>query len=277
MDSNQLYSHCEDEVKRHDPARYLCMLLFPDDARRKLMPLFAFNHEIASIAGMVSEPMIGAIRLSWWKEGIDEIYAGKVREHPVLQALAELIKESKLAPGWHHPLIAARERDVNKQPFATVNDLYVYCEQTSSVLLGVAAQVLGAAGHEHHEAITVIGRAWAISGLLRATPVLAKEGRCVLPLDILQKAGSSMQDVFDETNLAKVVSVISLLAELELKAIANNRKKPPSEIKHFVLFLAHSKWWLSRILSHRGNVYNPGVKSGKFFLLSKLWFASKCL
>jgi phytoene synthase len=268
----------EEQVKRHDPDRYLCTLLFPDEQRKILMPLLAFNQEIASIAGMVSEPMIGLIRLSWWKESLDEIYAGKSpRNHPVLLALAVIIKQGKLENSWYQGLIAAREKDINKTPFETLGDLYAYCDETSSVLLGVAAKLLGVNGHEHHEAISVIGRAWAIAGLLRAIPFFAKEGRNILPLDMLSAAGVSHEDVLEGKNLEKVIAVNEQIAALKLQHSPhkNIRKLLPPEIRHFSVFHSHAIWWLKRITFYKGDIFDANINRGRFWLLARLWLNSK--
>ena len=52
----------------HDPDRYLCDLFAKPKAREGLFALHAFNHEVAKIRELVSEPMLGHIRLQWWRE-----------------------------------------------------------------------------------------------------------------------------------------------------------------------------------------------------------------
>ena len=38
---------------------------------RCLFALYAFNHEVARVAETVREPMLGAIRLEWWRETVE--------------------------------------------------------------------------------------------------------------------------------------------------------------------------------------------------------------
>ena len=278
MDINAQYSLLEEQVKRHDTDRYLCTLLFPDEQRKILMPLLAFNQEIASIAGVVSEPMIGLIRLTWWKESLDEIYAGKSpRNHPVLLALAEIIKQNKLENGWYQGLIAAREKDIYKTSFETLEDLYAYCDETSCVLLGVAAKLLGVDGHEYHDAISIIGRAWAIAGLMRAIPYFAKEGRNILPLDMLSAAGASAEDVLEGKNTDKVLAVIAQIASLERhhSQHKNIKKLLPADNKHFAVLHTHAMWWLKRITFYKGDIFDANINRGRFWLLARLWLNSR--
>lgn len=271
------YSYCEELVKRHDPDRYVVTLLFPDDARRRLMPLFAFNHEIASIAESVSEPMVGLIKLSWWKEAIDQLYEeGKVRQHPVLLALQDALGSTPLSKGWHHPIIAARETDVNKQSLQTLESFYQYCMDSSGILLGVAAAMMGGVDHECHDIISKIGRAWAVCGNLRSIKHAAAHGRCILPADILKKHGATTEDVLAGKNSEGVFAAVHEIAQLELTELGEiNARKYPEDIQLFRLFEVSVKWWLRRIIKHSGRIFINSPKSGKFLSLSTLWLASR--
>jgi phytoene synthase len=77
-------------VRRVDPDRWLSSRFVADAAARAdLIALYALDHELARIPRVVRDPLMGEIRLAWWREGLEEIAAGKApRAHPVLQALA---------------------------------------------------------------------------------------------------------------------------------------------------------------------------------------------
>ena len=79
-------SDCAALVRRVDYDRYLTALFAPPPARERLFALYAFNHEIAKVRETVSEPMIGQIRLQWWREAIGGIHAGTPRKHMVVAA-----------------------------------------------------------------------------------------------------------------------------------------------------------------------------------------------
>ena len=58
-------------VRRHDRDRFLTALFAPAERREDLLALYAFNYEIAKTREVVSEPVLGQIRLQWWRETID--------------------------------------------------------------------------------------------------------------------------------------------------------------------------------------------------------------
>ena len=56
-------SQCAAAVREHDPDRYLATLFAPAAAREALFALYAFDHEIARVRRVVSEPMAGLVRV----------------------------------------------------------------------------------------------------------------------------------------------------------------------------------------------------------------------
>src|SRR5215472_9930637 len=108
-------------VRTHDRDRYQTALFAPAAAREALFALYAFNYEVARVRESVTEPMLGQIRLQWWREAIDAAYAGREpRRHPVVEPLAGMI--AKFAPERRHfdRLIDAREADLRDAPPPTM-------------------------------------------------------------------------------------------------------------------------------------------------------------
>lgn len=77
-------------LARTDRARYLTALSAPHHVRPALFALLAFDAEISRIPQVVSEPMLGRIRLQWWLDALPGIIAGRGPGHPVAKALAPL-------------------------------------------------------------------------------------------------------------------------------------------------------------------------------------------
>ncbi|MGI9372926.1 MAG: phytoene/squalene synthase family protein, partial [Hyphomicrobiales bacterium] len=128
--SSEIY--CADLVKQFDPDRYLATLYAPDEKRSALFALYAFSLEIARIRESVSEPMLGEIRLQWWRDTLGAIYSGQSQEHPVAEALSDAIKSGDVPQQALQNLIEARVFDLYDDPMPNVNDLEGYLGETSS-------------------------------------------------------------------------------------------------------------------------------------------------
>src|SRR5215471_10103161 len=116
-------------VRRHDRDRYQTALFAPAARREALFALYAFNYEIARVRESVTEPMLGQVRLQWWRENIAAAFErGPVRHHPVVEALSATIRDLALTREHFDRLIDAREADLSGEPPASLNALEDYGE-----------------------------------------------------------------------------------------------------------------------------------------------------
>ena len=95
----QNIDYCRQQAREHDADRYYMSLFAPAAKRPALWALIAFNLEVSKTRAVVSETMLGEIRLQWWREALDSIAAGTPRAHPVVEALAaELLDFAAVLP-----------------------------------------------------------------------------------------------------------------------------------------------------------------------------------
>jgi NADH dehydrogenase [ubiquinone] 1 alpha subcomplex assembly factor 6 len=177
-------------VRQHDHDRFQTALFAPPAEREALFALYAFNYEIARVRESVREPMLGQIRLQWWREAIDVAY-GKAgpRQHEVAEPLTAAIRAYGLTRAHFERLIDSRERDLADTPPAALAALEDYAEGSSSRLVQLALEVLDAATPEAQAMGTEIGVAYALAGLIRAMPVHARGGWLMIPDDVAAEAG----------------------------------------------------------------------------------------
>jgi phytoene synthase len=167
----------DDLVRRVDPDRWLASRFIGDDAARAdVIALFGLNYELARVAGGVSNALIGEIRLTWWREAMEEIAAGKPpRKHPNVEALAA----SKFDPNALAALSEARFTDLDEGPLKD-EAVLAYVDGTAGALAVLAARRLDPSADPH--AVKGAARAWGLSGLWR----LKQAGRDRLPADWTQ-------------------------------------------------------------------------------------------
>jgi hypothetical protein len=154
------FEACAALVERGDPERWRAAMTAPEPHRGGLMALYAFNLEIARAGYVVSEPMMGEIRLRWWGDAMEEIYAGgPARRHEVATPLAKTIRAGALPREPFDVMIEARSWDCGREPFADRGELAGYLEATGAGLMWLAARWLGALeGAEGSRATTARGR-----------------------------------------------------------------------------------------------------------------------
>jgi len=171
-------------VRSADPDRYFSTLFAPAPQRPFLFALYAFNAEVSRIAESVREPMLGAIRLEWWRETCEGAAKGQVRNHDVARGLADLFAQRDIALGDLEALVAARAFDSSADRFADFAALDAYVDSTSGQVMRLAARILGAAPAVQ-ESLREAGLAYGLTGLLRALPFHNNRHKLYLPLDLL--------------------------------------------------------------------------------------------
>jgi phytoene synthase len=204
------FAYCAAEVRRFDHDRYLAALFAPADRRRALMALYAFNLEVAKVREVVSEPLIGRMRLQWWRERMDDIYAGSPPRHEIATALAEAVGRFNLDRRHLDRLLAAREADMAEGPPADLAALEAYVEGTSSALVALSLETLDAPDAALARSA---GLAWGLTGLIRALPHHARARRLYLPADALNDVGITPEDVYSRRKTEAITAVVRRVAE----------------------------------------------------------------
>ncbi len=214
MSVDSRLSACARQVRRYDNDRYLTALFAPPDRREALFALAAFNLEIAKIPEVVSEPMLGEIRLQWWREAIDEIAEGNVRKHEVAEPLAAAARQFALPIRELHTLIDARAFDLEDRAPADVTELERYAESTTAPLNRLAFQVLGISGEAVETIAGALGKVTAITGLIRAIPFHARQRRTYLPTALVKDVAVEMGELFELRPHAGLARAVERLAEV---------------------------------------------------------------
>ena len=167
---------CAEMVRKQDPERFLSAMTAPPEKRGELMVIYAFNLELARIPWVSKEPMIAEMRLQWWRDILEEIFAGKVEEtHEVAKPLGRIINLHNLPREVFERMIDARVWDIYTEPHKDITAFERYIRDTAGGVMLLTAMVL--ATDVPQEDILELGHAHGTSLLLRAVPALDQLGR----------------------------------------------------------------------------------------------------
>jgi NADH dehydrogenase [ubiquinone] 1 alpha subcomplex assembly factor 6 len=181
-----------------DRERWLTLLLAPRSLRDDLVALYGFNLEIAKIREITREPLIGAMRLQWWRDVIEAIFTGaKIPHYGLAQLLAATIRRHDLPRAPFDALLDARELDLEPEGPDDLATLQAYAAATGGGLCELAVRILGASDTVALDAARAIGTGWALLGLVRATPFLASRRQTMLPADLRGRHGVTTTSLFE--------------------------------------------------------------------------------
>jgi phytoene synthase len=185
-------------VRRLDEDRWLAARFASQAVRARLIAIYAAYIEIAKTAEVVTEEGLGAIRLQFWRDGVEAIYAGAaIPNHPVLAALSEAVRAADLPRSLLDALIDAREKDFAQAPFETWAELDAYVDATAGAVVELAARACDpeqALSAERRAIVRAAGRAWGFIGLARAEAVWTARNRTFLPKQLRDHVGLELAE-----------------------------------------------------------------------------------
>ena len=158
-------------IRRVDPDRWLSSrFIAAAEARADVIALYAFDNELARAPRVASNALLGEMRLTWWREALEEIFEGRpVRHHPAAQALAAAVARRGFDRALLETLIDARYRELDPAPMAEA-EVLDWARDTGGVTAQLAAQALDPATEA--KMALAGGSAWALGKRLADDPHL---------------------------------------------------------------------------------------------------------
>lgn len=193
---------------------FLCSQFFPAHQKPTQLALRAFNIELASIRESVSNTDIGRMRMQFWRDSVEKIFAGVPPQQPVALALAHAIQEqelhhqqnggagdSEMSLIWFKRMITEREQNLSDPQFMTLGQMETYCENTFGSLLYLQLESVGVKSLEADHAASHMAKAMGIATMLRAFPFHMHQNRMVIPAEITAKVTITPMDKKDNNDL----------------------------------------------------------------------------
>jgi NADH dehydrogenase [ubiquinone] 1 alpha subcomplex assembly factor 6 len=251
-------SYVAREVRRFDHDRYLTSLFAPDGRREDLLALYAFNIEIAKTREVVSEPMLGEIRLQWWRDAVAAIASGTPPAHEVVAALVPAIRRHALAPDEFMRLIDARAFDLGDEQPEDIPALERYAEDSAAPLVSLALRILDAWRPELAPLARHAGIATALVGLIRAVPFHARQKRLYLPREFTRTlVPRTLLELEPSAALAAAVMQVAATARRHVEAARRLANESPRAGLPALLTVTLADAYLRRLDRVAGNPFDP--------------------
>src|SRR5512134_3496838 len=139
-------SYCAEQVRQFDYDRFICTLFAPPEEREALAVVYAFNVEVARIRESVRQPLLGHMRLQWWTDTLDAVFAGRPPRQEIAVALSRVVQRYGLDRRPFDQILETRVFDMDDQAPADIEALVAYAEGTAAPLGLLSLWVLGTGG-----------------------------------------------------------------------------------------------------------------------------------
>lgn len=182
-------------ARAYERDRYLAALLAPRDAQPDLIALAAFAGEVARIPTFVTEPMMGEIRLQWWRDALAKP-PGESAGHPIADAVRDAVRRHGLPVAEFERVIDAHASRLHADTPADDSALAVYLAGAEATLFQLSWRVLASPQqHDPPDVLTAAAQAYGTARMLLELPAHLAEGRTLIPESRLAAAGVTLEQL----------------------------------------------------------------------------------
>ena len=201
---------------------HVVSFLLPKRLHQDFYNVYAFCRWADDLGDEIGDPRESLRLLTWWRGELEGMYAGRVR-HPVFVALRDTAARHQLPIETFDDLIKAFEQDQTVTRYRDFEELFHYCRYSANP---VGRLVLGLCGYRdaaRQELSDATCTALQLANFWQDVIVDLAKDRVYLPLDVLERHGYPMDDLFarrfDDRFRAVMKEVMAVARELFLKGL----------------------------------------------------------
>jgi phytoene synthase len=210
-----------------DPDRRLALAYVPAPRRAAIGALWRLDATFGAVLAGGRDPMVGRLRLAWWRDALAALDDAPAPAEPLLVALAAHV----LPAGATGAELAAMEEGwaaiLPGEPL-TGETLALHGERRGAALFALSARLLGGGAVDAEAA----GRAWALADLARhsSRPVEAEQA--------LAAAGTAVADGDRWPRALRPLGMLAMLARRDIRR-GSDRFERPGAPARMLRMIAH--------------------------------------
>lgn len=178
--------YCQRKAAQSGSSFYYAFLFLPPQRRAAITAFYAFCREVDDVVDEVSDPGVAATKLAWWRNEVQQAYAGHPT-HPVTQALLPLAPTFGIEARHLLAVIEGCQVDLDQTRFLDFAGLERYCHLVAGIVGEVASGIFGRTQEATVRYAHRLGLALQLTNIIRDVGDDARRGRIYLPVSELQR------------------------------------------------------------------------------------------
>ena len=170
------------------PDYRLALTFSPPQHRAALTALFALYLEIREVPVECRDPGVAEVKLAWWQQEIESLYAGKPR-HPLSQALTPFMSALVYRQPLFLDLVTGTRMDIAGSASTSFEDVKRYCYRHTGALAELSALLSGGSSQETLLAARLLGNSHRLAYITTAGIRDALRGRVYFAVEDLKNHG----------------------------------------------------------------------------------------
>jgi squalene synthase HpnC len=201
---------------------HVVSFLLPKRLHQDFYNVYSFCRWADDLGDEIGDTKESLRLLAWWRGELQKMYAGDA-SHPVFVALRGTVSRCALPIAPFDDLITAFEQDQTVTCYQNFEELFHYCRYSANP---VGRLVLGLCGYHdaaRQQLSDATCTALQLANFWQDVTVDWAKDRVYLPLDVLEKHGSSVNAIadrrFDDRFRAAMKEAVDVARELFLKGL----------------------------------------------------------
>lgn len=211
---------------------YYSVRFAPANLRDSLAVLLGWHQQIRSVLDRVSDPGVARVKLQWWREELQRAFSGEP-VHPLSQHLAPVIRQHGLPATDFVNMTWNVESELLRPQPPTQQALEASCEQDLGTLFELMARCHGVVADDALHTARRLGSYCAQVYLIRDSGLLLRNGRHVLPADLLSDQGLATHSPADPALAKQLPELLAASADRARRYLGDgaNDTEIPSAIR----------------------------------------------
>jgi squalene synthase HpnC len=168
--------------------------LLPRRLHQDFYNVYAYCRWADDLGDEMGDPAESLRLLAWWRQELESMYAGKAT-HPVFVALRGTVERNSIPQQPFSDLIHAFEQDQTVTRYRNWDELFGYCRNSANPVGRLVLYLCGYSDAERQRLSDATCTALQLANFWQDVMVDWEKGRVYIPLDVLARHGSSVEDI----------------------------------------------------------------------------------
>jgi 15-cis-phytoene synthase len=281
MGQSNSNNYTREKTKKSKTNFYYSFLFLPKAKRDAIFTIYSFCRQTDDIVDNIESPDEARKELDLWRSELEACFAGNP-QHPITEAMQEVIQQFNMPKEYFHSLIDGCEMDLVKKRYETFDELKEYCYRVASVVGLICIEIFGYTSPDTKQYAIDLGMALQLTNIMRDVGEDARIDRIYMPSEELERYKYSESDLLKETYNPAFVEFMKFHAD-RTQGYYNNAKKLYCRRDHHLLFPAEIMKNIyyslyKKIVVADFNVYQERIRipnSQKMSIALSLWLGSR--
>lgn len=205
--------YCYEKIEDSEFAFKASYRFLPKAQYDAIAVVYAYRRELLEVIQDCQQAEVAKATLAWWHQDLAKVFQYEMPEHPVHQALKDVVAVFRLPENELVELIHGVEMDIHHVRYLAFDDLRYYCQRISGVLLRLVARILGFTDEQTLAYAETLGIAVQLTKIMTHIGADARLGRIYLPMDELQRFNVPAQTILSSKPTAEFEALMNTQLE----------------------------------------------------------------